>query len=215
MALEKMSNQFSGLDMGALIGGPLKAACDAQTMLAASTFNFIEQVGFEKGSGSNPPALRTTSFSFERAVAGENGNPLGAETVTMSVPLLSIVKIPTFAIDEMNVTFDMEVKSSEMSESTKNQSGELDAKAGLRIGPFSMEVKVKGSISCHEHNTRSSDNSAKYHVDVHAKDYGMPEGLARMMDILSTAALPTQIQKNKTVYMNNGGGVLAQDSEVA
>ena len=40
--LVSMANQFSGLDMAALIGGPLTAACNAQTMLARSTLNFIE-----------------------------------------------------------------------------------------------------------------------------------------------------------------------------
>lgn len=213
MALEQMSNQFSGLDMSALIGGPLKAACDAQTMLAASTFNFIEQVGFNKGEG-NVPALRTTSFSFERAAAGENGSSLGTEKVTMEVPLLSLVKIPTFAIDEMDVSFDMEVKSSESSESVKDKSGELEAEAGLKIGPFSMNVKVKGSISCHESNTRSSDNSAKYHVNVHAKDYGMPEGLARMLDILATASVPKNIKNNNTRQLP-GGGTGDKNAEVA
>ena len=37
-------------------------------------------------------------------------------------------------------------------------------------------------------NTRQSDNSAKYHVQVHAKDSGMPKGLARMLDMLATAS---------------------------
>ncbi len=32
--LISVANQFSGLDMAALIGGPLKAACDAEMMLA-------------------------------------------------------------------------------------------------------------------------------------------------------------------------------------
>ena len=39
---------------------------------------------------------------------------------------------------------------------------------GLQIGPFSMKAKVKGSISSHKENTRKSDNSAKYHVQVRA-----------------------------------------------
>ena len=43
--LVKMADQFSGLDMSALIGGPLKAACEAQMMLASSTAEFIENIG--------------------------------------------------------------------------------------------------------------------------------------------------------------------------
>lgn len=112
----------------------------------------------------------------------------------MEVPFLSIVKIPTLMVDSIDVIFDMEVKSSSSSENTSDKKGELDAKAGLKIGPFSMNVQIKGSIACHEKNTRSSDNSAKYHVEVHAKDSGMPEGLARMLDILATASTPVAIE---------------------
>ena len=35
--LVNMSNQFAGLPMRDLIGGPLQAACDAQNMLAAGS----------------------------------------------------------------------------------------------------------------------------------------------------------------------------------
>ena len=193
--LVKVSDQVSGLDMEKLIGGPLIAVCNAQTMLAASTVKFIEDIGLEQADDKGIRKVRTTSFSFTRAATDEEGKGVGSEEVSMNVPLLSIVKIPTLAVDEVDITFDMEVKSSTSSESSNDKKGELDANMGLKIGPFSMDVKIKGSISCHEKNTRSSDNSAKYHVQVHAKDFGMPEGLARMLDILSTASAPTSVEK--------------------
>ena len=41
-----IGNEFSGLPIADLIGGPLKAACDAQVRLATATANFINTVGF-------------------------------------------------------------------------------------------------------------------------------------------------------------------------
>lgn len=202
--LVKMSDQFSGLDMASLIGGPLRAACNAQIMMASATTQFIEDVGLEAADKDGNRKIRTTSFSFTRAATDEEGKSIGTEEVSMNVPLLSIVKVPTLAIDEVDVTFDMEVKSSTSSESSSDKQGELQANAGLKIGPFHMDVQIKGSISCHEKNTRSSDNSAKYHVQVHAKDFGMPEGLARMLDILATASAPTAIEK-KSGSSSSGG----------
>lgn len=96
----------------------------------------------------------------------------------------------------MDITFDMEVKSAEASESTSDKEGSLDANAKIGIGPFSAKVNIKGSISCHEKNTRSTDNSAKYHVSLHAKDFGTPEGLSRMLDILATASTPVGISQS-------------------
>lgn len=192
--LIKMADQFAGLDMAALIGGPLKAACNAQMMLAASTADFIEEVGLEKPDENGIRKVRTTSFSFTRTSDPSNEGVSGKEEVTMNVPFLSIIKIPTLMVDKVNITFDMEVKSSFSSEKTSDQKGELAASAGLKIGPFNMNVKIKGSVSCHESNTRKSDNSAKYHVEVSATDSGMPEGLARMLDILATASAPVSVK---------------------
>ena len=66
--LVNMSNQFAGLPMRDLIGGPLQAACDAQNMLAAATSNFIQDVGLQKsGDGANAAlTARTVDFSFDR-----------------------------------------------------------------------------------------------------------------------------------------------------
>lgn len=191
-----VGDQFKGLDMHSLVAGPLLAACEAQSMLAASTAKFIQDVGLEKSEDGKICKVRTTSFSFQRGILGENGKSAGTETVNMEIPLLSIVKIPTLAIDDMSITFDMEVKTAEASESSKDKSGEINADAKIGFGPFSAKVNIKGSISCHEKNTRSTDNSAKYHVSVHAKDYGTPEGLARVLDLLATASTPMSISSN-------------------
>ena len=196
MALEKMSDQFGGLPMESLLGGPLQAACKAQVMLAGATSNFIESVGFNKVDGKTE--IRTVDFSFKRAVNIEGSDNMGTEIVDMQVPLLSIVKIPALAVESVDVTFDMEVKSSESSKEVDDKSGSLDGRAKLGIGPFSINVSIKGSIASHKENARSSDNSAKYHVQVHAAQGQTPEGLSRVLDILNTAIAPTNVKPNST-----------------
>lgn len=197
--LVNMSDQFGGLDMASLIGGPLKAACDAQSMMASATAKFIQDVGTEvvdKDKGTRK--LRTTAFSFARSITDEKTGKIKTENVSMNVPLLAIVKVPTLAIDNVDVTFDMEVKSSTTSENKKDEDASLEVNGGYKFGGFHVDATIKGSVSCHESNTRSSDNSAKYHVQVHAKDYGMPEGLSRMLDVLATACTPTAIEASET-----------------
>ena len=184
MALVKMAEEFGGLPMESLIGGPLQAACDAQTMLAGATARFIEEVGLVKEGDKQ--VVRTVGFSFTRSANGDDGNGPASEKVEMNIPLLAMVK---------DITFDMEVKSSETQSEIDDKKGELEAEMGLQIGPFSMKAKVKGSISSHKENTRKSDNSAKYHVQVRATQGEMPEGLSRVLDILNTAINPTSIQK--------------------
>ena len=196
--LVDVGSQFGGLDMTSLIGGPLQAACEAQTLLAASTTRFIENVGMVTDE-SGKKTVRTTKFSFTRALSDADGaeGEGGTEEVEMNVPLLSIVNVPSLQVDNVDIKFDMEVKSAVSSEAKSEKEGELDAEAKLGIGPFHMNVKIKGSVSTSESNTRSSDNSAKYHVEVHAAQAGTPEGLSRMLDMLSTACTPVAVKKTE------------------
>lgn len=190
--LVKMGDQFGGLDMASLIGGPLRAACDAQAMLASSTANFIQSVGMEKVGESYK--VRTTNFSFTRAKGDAEEGGGGTEEVEMKVPLLSIVNVPNLQVDNVDITFDMEVKSAVASETKDNKEGSIDVNTGAKFGAFHMDVNIKGSVSSSQSNTRSSDNSAKYHVEVHAKQADAPEGLSRMLDMLATACTPVAVK---------------------
>lgn len=196
MALEKMGDQFRGLPMGDLIGAPLMAACDAQVRLANATADFIQHVGFTAADADGKTEVRTVSFKFNRPAPGTTAGADGTqptELVELDVPLLSIVKIPALSITKVDVTFDMEVKNSEQYKETDDKQAALEAEGGGQIGPFSLKVKVSGSIAQHKEHTRSSDQTAKYHVEVHAVDDGMPEGLARVLDIMAQSVAPKKV----------------------
>jgi hypothetical protein len=152
---------------------------------------------------------RTAKFSFDRPVMLDHGTPattengvvvtqakppvIGSERVELEVPVLAIVKIPSLSITTVDITFDMEVKSSESSKESSDANASLDAEMKFGWGLFSGTVRVHGSVATHKENTRSSDNSAKYHVEVHAQDSGMPEGLARVLDILAQSVAPKAV----------------------
>ncbi len=201
--LVDMASQFKGLPMGDLIGGPLQAACDAQISLANATANFIKVVGFlpptPEQFKADPQAVggvRTAGFKFKRpkvipAADGQGPSTTELEEVELEVPLLALVKVPALFIDSVDITFDMEVKSSTSSKESEDKTGKFSSDMEVGWGCFSLKVHLEGSVATHKENTRTSDNLAKYHVAVHAADKGMPEGLARVLDILHTAIVPT------------------------
>lgn len=208
--LISMADQFKGLPMRDLIGGPLQAACEAQVLLAKATADFIHDVGLMEVDGVT--RARQVSFSFTRP-AGQAGQPgedtalaYQEEKVDLSVPLLAILNVPALSVRKVDITFDMEVKSSFSSKETEDKSATLEATAGLRIGPFHMDVKINGSVASHKENTRSSDNSAKYHVQVLAEDTGMPEGMSRVLDILQSAIGPRNVSAPQAAALPAGGG---------
>ncbi len=200
-----MTAQFRGLPMADLIGAPLRAACDAQLQLANATATFIKTVGFlppteddYKNDKNAVGGVRTATFSFDRTgVDPTDPNQTVSEKVKMDVPLLAIVKVPSLSITTVDITFDMEVKSSFMSKESQDASGSFSADASVGWGPFSMKVHVEGAVASHKEQARASDSAARYHVEVKAEDNGMPEGLARVLDIMHSAIAPMVTERKK------------------
>ena len=189
--LVKMSDQFGGLPMDQLIGGPLKAACSAQTLLAKASSDFIKDVGLDTDATGKVMSARTVDFSFNKPVQDADGTTK-MEKVDLQVPLLAIINTPSLSVKEAEVRFTMEVKSSTSSKQTSDSKADLTAKAKYNAGLFSCEVTVHGSVANHSENSRKSDNSAKYDVKVVARDDGPPEGLMKVLDMLNDAFAPTQ-----------------------
>lgn len=178
-----IAEQFAGLQMDQLIGAPLRAAADASVQLATAAADFINSVGFDAEG-----KVRTVAFGYQKRSVNEDGTS-NLDEMKVDVPMLAIVPIPNLQVDEVNVLFDMEVKQSERQESSLDMGASLTGSA--KIGP--VKVSVTGSISSHQSNTRSSDNSAKYHVDVRATNHGVPEGLARVLDMMAANVAPTLV----------------------
>lgn len=193
-----IAEQFSGLQMDQLIGAPLRAAADASQLLASSTAEFINEVGFD-GTGK----VRTVAFAYQKRSANDDGTS-NLDEMKVDVPMLAIVPIPNLQVDEVNILFDMEVKQSERQESSKDMSASLTGSA--KIGP--VKISVTGSVSAHSSNTRSSDNSAKYHVDVRATNHGIPEGLARVLDMMAANVAPALV--GSTLKDGNGQDLSGQ-----
>ncbi len=178
-----VTEQFAGLDMGMLIGAPLTAAADASIMLADATADFINRVGFDENG-----KVRNATFAYQTQSVNEDGTG-SLDEMRVEVPILAIVPLPGLQLDEVNVIFDMEVKQSEkINKETKTGAG---LSGGLGFGP--AKVNISGSVSSHKENTRSTDYSAKYHVDIKATNHGTPEGLARVLDIMAANLSPTLI----------------------
>lgn len=193
-----IAEQFAGLDMEQLIGGPLSAAADASTQLANSTANFINQIGFDANN-----KVRTVSFAYQKRSMNEDGTS-NLDEMKVDVPILAIVPIPNLQVDEVNILFDMEVKQSEKSEKSMDLGATISGTVNLGI----VKVSVTGNVSAHSSNTRSSDNSAKYHVDVRATNHGTPEGLARVLDMMAANVAPMLV--GSTLKDGNGQNLSEQ-----
>lgn len=171
-----IGEEFKGLPIDELIGAPLMAAAAAQGKLALTTVEFIKEIGMENDK------VRNVDFTYETTDASSsNHTPIQNK---LSVPLLSIVNIPNLSIKEANVDFCMEVRAQSMDKSSVNTSTTVSASFnGSWFCP--VKTKITGTIATASEHTRSTDKSAKYTISVKAADSGYPEGLSKVLDILS------------------------------
>jgi len=187
-----LGDDFKGLPMDTLIGAPLTAACDANVKLAQATADFIRTIGFGvDDSGAPTDDIRLAKFGYTRQEDDGSGKLVPKE-MKIEVPLLAVVQVPSLKVNNVDITFDMEIKSHDESKSSKAAEASVKASAGGGWGPFSAKVEVSGSVSTSKENMRSTDKSAKYHVQVVAEDTGMPEGLSRVLDLMNQAVQPVE-----------------------
>ena len=211
-----MAQQFSGLDMGALIGGPLMAAANANQSMALTQTKFMLDTCFTKTGTA--PNFNYTPIMIQMVLTRgviTPGNPdatpptetkIDSFDTKFNLPLLTIIPLNSLAVDNVDITFDMEVKSSNSSdhsdESKKSLSVGIDFEAKFQVACFS--VSVKGSVKSDSSDTVSnkshyeSSNSAKYHVAVHAAQLPLPRGVTTIIDAFSKAIEPVQIPAKST-----------------
>lgn len=185
---------LKGLPLGDLVGAPLKAACDAQIMLAQSIATFITEVGFVPVERDNrdPFKARQVKFNVTRPSRQANG-AIATEQVGMSVPLLSIVPIPNLQVENVSVDFQISIHSqiSETVSMDTHQTGEWTQGGGCLDR---TRTKMNGEVSTHHDQTRKGDISARYSFHVEAKQQPPPEGLLKVLDVLNSACAPIEIK---------------------
>lgn len=179
------TNALQAIPFGSIIGGPLNACIEAQAMAAQTTWKFIQEVGLNTDPKTGEKSAVSVSFQFL-----QNGR-----MAQLNVPLLTIVPIPYIAIHSIDINFKANISASSSSvqenSSHTEAGGSLEAKAGLKIGPFHMDTKMNANYSSKKDSkaTQESKYSVEYTMDVAVKagQDSVPAGLAKVLELLSNA----------------------------
>ena len=136
---------MSSIGISQLVAAPLLAAAAAQKELSKTAVDYIN-------SFIEDDKMQSTEFQF----------PAG----TIRVPTLALAPIPSIAVRQVVIDFQMEVSSA-----SQSKDGE--------------EVKIEGSVSSSASNTRSTNQSAKYQIHVEAGKEEKSEALSRILDLMA------------------------------
>jgi hypothetical protein len=96
-----------------LVGGFLASVVKAQGLMATQLAEFVERVGFEPAAAGQPAKARTFSFSYMRNDVDPATGQIQSREVTATLPLLSIVNLPSLTVDEANIQFDLQLVAHE------------------------------------------------------------------------------------------------------
>ena len=187
-----IADQFAGLPIEELIVSPIIGMAKGQAKLNEVTWKYISEVAFVTDKDGNTTA-RSLDVEMNRVVTDGDTGEQTIQKLYNKVPMLPLVPLPSLAITSADIEFAMEVKTSEASKDTSASENSYEASAGGKWWGMSFSAKVAGKVSTNKENTRSTDNSAKYNVKVHAEQLPATEGMLKLSDYLTQMLEPSLI----------------------
>lgn len=208
--LLSMSQQFSGLPMESLIGGPLNAAAKANSSMALTQTMFMLDTCFKKKElgSKTPPVYNYEPIMIDmvltRSVITQGmdlTSGIPQASTKFSLPLLTILPINSLAVETVDINFEMEVKSSFSEDNNEAKSSETEGGGSFetKIGWGLLSTTIKGSASYSSKDSSTHDthyeksNSAKYTVNVHAGQLPLPKGVNTIIEAFAQAIQPIEL----------------------
>lgn len=97
-------------------------------------------------------------------------------------PILSLVPVPEFAMNELVVDFNMEVKSTEMQDDKTQE----EASSTLSYNSwFGLNASITGNVSSESEHKRQTDSSATYNIHAKAAKQPPSEGMEKLASLLA------------------------------
>ena len=191
-----ISAQFTGLPIEDLIVSPIVGMAKGQAKLNDVTWKYINEVAFVTDKDGNTTA-RSLDVQMQRVMTDPTDGSQSVKTLYSKVPMLPLVPLPALAITSADIAFTMEVKPSEVNKDSSDSSASFSASASGGFWGMKYSATMSGSVAAHHENTRSTDNSAKYDVKVHAEQLPPTEGMLKLSDYLTQMLEPSLIEPSK------------------
>lgn len=199
-----MAKQFSGLPMKELIGAPLVAAAQANNMMSVTQTKFLLETCFALKKQGEKEIYKPImiNMTLTRPVVNADGSEAEPIETDFNLPLLTIIPLNSLAVDEVNITFEMEVKSSFSSDKSADFVKDNKDKHSIsrKINDNDVSAELSGVVAASEKsNTNDSSsfkksNSAKYEISAHAGQIPLPVGVLTIIETFSKSIAPIHLK---------------------
>ena len=172
-----MENLFTPIND--LIFAPVNAIKEADIALSNGILKQIATFSDTEKEDTDTPImkLKNIKFLYDKIKSNEKGEKI--ETVGLTVPAASIIPLSALQINSSVIKFNIEVKS----DCDKNNNFSLNGKPAPE-------------------KFRKSDFLPKIHFKIKTEAASLPEGVARLIDVLDSNQIPSI---EKKVYVNDDG----------
>lgn len=165
-----------------LLGAPMAAVVQAEAIAARATADFIKEVGFTKSTDAADPdfgAIKSISFSYNRQNADGS-----SQMASITVPLLTIVPIPTLRVAQAVIELDLAITQPEVS---NNGGGDSSSKKNFGIEqPLRLKALFAKKPTVSSPNTGNSI-SGNMNVKITLEQAEPTIGMVQLLSILDNA----------------------------
>ncbi len=178
----KFFSQLKGVPIDYLISTPLVASARSNMALAQVMLEFIDMIGFKE----EDKTTRLIEFDLTRPYEDPVTRKWEKQKLKVEAPLLGLVPIPALLVDSVDINLTVKIDNSLQTTSETKTSATTEVGANWGWG----HATFTGSVSTSEANIRHTDQSATYTVGVRAQQQPLPEGMARLMDVMASCVTP-------------------------
>ena len=187
-----ITQNFTGLPLGLLVSQPIIEVAKGQVELCNVYLDQLFKLAFNSTPNSETKdalETRVVKFKLNKMVVDANSGETKMAAVQVEAPLLALVPIPAFTMEEATVNFTMEVKDV-VAEKT-NESSQTGFQSGFSAWGFS--AFVSSSVTTSRENTRQTDKTAKYDIYARASQQPPAEGMAKLSSIFASVIEPITV----------------------
>lgn len=135
----------------------------------------MKKLAYEGDGSGKENKAQTLDFTLQRPAVQESGK-MTTQNVNISAPLISLVPIPEFTMDESTVDFNMEVKDTSMTDDKTHS--DVNSTVSLN-SQFGLQSSISGNITSVIEHKHQTDSSATYTIHAQAVQQGPTEGNAK------------------------------------
>lgn len=184
-----ITQDFVGAPLGLLVSQPIIEVAKGQAELCNVYLDQLFRLAFKSMPDTDKDEsveARVVKFKLNRTVVDSGSGSTKVVPIEVEAPLLALVPIPAFTMDEATVRFTMEVK--EVATEKNTEGTENGFQAGFSAWGYS--TSVSGKVTTSRENTRSSDKSAKYDIYARATQQPAAEGMEKLSSIFASVIEP-------------------------